>query len=170
MWGWDRKIHPEDHRLASRACWVMTNGDRVGWIFLYHPHTNRGCFFLLTNKYLIFIGKTGIRLSNNPKYAEMRHGDVILTLQWSHGSMCYQSTAGRFLSFPRAGKGMRYNFLIWVKTTEISIWCERNTLLTQVKSPGLKVIKLFMFNSAEHEIYPAHKCKNANNCWHFCIH
>ena len=27
--------------------------------------------------------------------------------------------------------------------------------------PGLEVIKLFLvLNSAEHEIYPAHKCKN----------
>ena len=28
---------------------------------------------------------------------------------------------------------------------------------------GLEVIKLFMLNSTEHEIYHAHKCKNANN-------
>ena len=34
---------------------------------------------------------------------------------------------------------------------------------------GLEVIKLFMLNSTEHEIYPAHKCLNANNCWHFNI-
>ena len=27
-----------------------------------------------------------------------------------------------------------------------------------------------MLNSAEHEIYPAHKCYNANNCWHFIIY
>ena len=36
---------------------------------------------------------------------------------------------------------------------------------------GPKVVKLFfMLNSAEHEIYPAHKCENANNCWHFNIY
>ena len=28
----------------------------------------------------------------------------------------------------------------------------------------------FILNSAEHEIYPAHKCLNANNCWHFNIY
>ena len=28
----------------------------------------------------------------------------------------------------------------------------------------------FMLNSTEHEIIPAHKCKNANNCWHFNIY
>ena len=27
-----------------------------------------------------------------------------------------------------------------------------------------------MLNSAEHKIYPAHKCLNANNCWHFNIY
>ena len=27
----------------------------------------------------------------------------------------------------------------------------------------------FMLNSAEHEIYPAHKCLNANNSWHFIV-
>ena len=25
----------------------------------------------------------------------------------------------------------------------------------------------FILNSAEHKIYSAHKCLNANNCWHF---
>ena len=28
----------------------------------------------------------------------------------------------------------------------------------------------YMLNSAEHEIYHAHECENANNCWHFNIH
>ena len=27
-----------------------------------------------------------------------------------------------------------------------------------------------MLNLAEHEIYPAHKCKNSINCWHFNIY
>ena len=35
------------------ACPVMTNGGRKGQIFLSHPHTNNGFFFLLTTKYLI---------------------------------------------------------------------------------------------------------------------
>ena len=35
---------------------------------------------------------------------------------------------------------------------------------------GPEVIKLFPLNSAEHEIYPAHKCQNVNNCWHFNIY
>ena len=28
----------------------------------------------------------------------------------------------------------------------------------------------FMLNSTEDEIFSAHKCENANNCWHFNIY
>ena len=63
------------------ACRVMTIVDREGWIFLSHPHTHDGYYFLLTTKYLIFILEDVKRLPENPESAEMRHGDVILTLQ-----------------------------------------------------------------------------------------
>ena len=33
-----------------------------------------------------------------------------------------------------------------------------------IRPRGYKKITL---NSAEHEIFPAHKCENANNCWYF---
>ena len=68
----------------------------------------------------------------------MRHGDVILTLQWRHGS----SASVCFLSFPRAGTGVwdRNNGnsnLVWEKefaqtgkTAETPIWCTRNHYLT----------------------------------------
>ena len=36
--------------------------------------------------------------------------------------------------------------------------------------PGPEVIKSFMLISAELEIFRAHKCLNANNCWHFSIY
>ena len=36
---------------------------------------------------------------------------------------------------------------------------------------GLRGYKtFFILNSAEDKIYPAHKCLNANNCWHFNIY
>ena len=35
--------------------------------------------------------------------------------------------------------------------------------------PGPKVIEKSSC-SAEHEIFPAHKCQNANKCWHFDIY
>ena len=63
------------------ACTVMTIGDREERIFLSHPHKNNGFFFLLTVKYLILYWKDMKRLPENPEFAEMRHGDVILTLQ-----------------------------------------------------------------------------------------
>ena len=34
-----------------KACRVITNGDSEGQIFLSHPHTNDGVFFLLNIKY-----------------------------------------------------------------------------------------------------------------------
>ena len=33
-----------------------------------------------------------------------------------------------------------------------------------------RLFKKIMLNSAKHEIFPAYKCKNANNCWHFHIY
>ena len=36
----------------------MTSGDREGQIFLSHPHTKNGFFFLLTTKYHILDWKT----------------------------------------------------------------------------------------------------------------
>ena len=39
------------------ACRVMTSRDHEGRIFLSHPHTNNGFFFLLTAKYRILYWK-----------------------------------------------------------------------------------------------------------------
>ena len=38
----------------------------------------------------------------------------------------------------------------------------------EIRPRGYKTFS--MLNSAEHEICPAHKCKNANIFWHFNIH
>ena len=66
------------HHEAYR---VMTKGDREGWIF-YPIHTqimdSFSCSLLNTSFY---IGKTCKRLPENPEHAEMRHGNIILTLQ-----------------------------------------------------------------------------------------
>ena len=59
----------------------MTKGDLEGRFFLSHPHTQDGYLFLLTTKYLILYCKHIKKLSENPKLAEIQHGDVILTLQ-----------------------------------------------------------------------------------------
>ena len=51
------------------------------------------------------------RLVENPEFAEMGHGEVILTLQRRHGLTCSQRADDVrlfvFLSFPRAGMGVR---------------------------------------------------------------
>ena len=63
------------------ACRVMPNGDREERIFLSHPHTNHGLFFLHYTNFLILYWKNMKRLVENPEFGKMRHGDVILTLQ-----------------------------------------------------------------------------------------
>ena len=37
------------------ACWLMTNGDPEGLIFLSYPHTSNGFFFLLTTVFYLFM-------------------------------------------------------------------------------------------------------------------
>ena len=60
---------------------MMTNGDPEGEIFLSHTHTNNGFLFLFTTKYHILYWKNMKKASRKLDFAEMRHGDVILTLQ-----------------------------------------------------------------------------------------
>ena len=86
------------------ACRVMTKGDPEGRIFLSHPHTNNGFFFLLTTRYHILYWKNMKRLQENPEFADMRHADVILmsiTSQIDVRPTCSRRAAVRFLSFPR---------------------------------------------------------------------
>ena len=33
-----------------------------------------------------------------------------------------------------------------------------------------RLYNFFVLNSAGHEIFPVHKCLNANNCWHFNVY
>ena len=61
----------------QEACRVMTNCDREGWIFLSHPNTNNGFFFLLSTMYHILYWKTRKWLPENPEYSEMQHDDII---------------------------------------------------------------------------------------------
>ena len=48
---------------------MMANGDSEGRIFLSHPHTNHGLFFLLTTKYLILYWENMKRLPEKAEYA-----------------------------------------------------------------------------------------------------
>ena len=58
--------------------------------FLSHPHTNNGFCFLIISHLIL---KTWKRFPDIPELAKMRHGEVILTLQWRHGSTCDQRVA-----------------------------------------------------------------------------
>ena len=90
---------------------MMTSCDCEGQIFLSRPHTYSGSFVLLTTKYRISYWKHEKRLPINHEYTEIRHGDVILGLQYISrsdvGPGCGQCAAVHFLSFPWAASGMR---------------------------------------------------------------
>ena len=61
---------------------LMTICDSKGWIFPCHPHINNGLSFPADPlKQHFKFEKLKKRLLENPEFAEMRHGDVILTLQ-----------------------------------------------------------------------------------------
>ena len=64
----------------------MIISDPEGQIFLSHTHD--GYFFLLTTKHLILYYKDMKNLPDNSEFAEMWHGDDILTLQWRQESVC----------------------------------------------------------------------------------
>ena len=46
----------------------------------------------------------------------------------------------------------------------------KSRALTRQLEQGLRYKTFFVLNSTEHELFPAHKCENANNCWHFNIY
>ena len=50
-----KKSIPSVTNWHHKACQVMVNNDREGWIFLYHPYTNNKFFFLFTIKFHIHI-------------------------------------------------------------------------------------------------------------------
>ena len=47
----------------------MAYGDSKGRIFLSHPHTNHGLYFLLTTKYPFLYWENMERLPENAEYA-----------------------------------------------------------------------------------------------------
>ena len=117
---WSIQMITDSHH---EACLVMTKGVREGWIFLSHPHTNYGFFFLLTTIYLIlYWKKTRNKLPENPEYAEIWH-DVILTLQWCPGSRC-----GKFFIFPMGWYGV-------CEINRIHHWCSVGTEQSQTEGP-----------------------------------
>ena len=89
------------HNKACRVMQMVITGDG----FFYPTLTQIMDFFLLTTKYHILYWKTWKRLPENPEFADMRHGEVILTFQWRHGSTCDQHAADvrLFVFYPSHG-------------------------------------------------------------------
>ena len=81
-----KKSVPRITDWHHEACRVWSNSDHKERGFLYHPHKNNGFFFLLTH---FILENTWKRFQENPEFTEMRHGDVILTLQRRHGTTCH---------------------------------------------------------------------------------
>ena len=82
MWGWDRKTHLEDHRLASRGLQSDDSRWSRGTDFLPHPHTNNRFFFLLTTKYHILFLINMKKASKIPEITgKWRHFNIVMTSQ-----------------------------------------------------------------------------------------
>ena len=119
VWGWDRKIRPEDHRLASRGLPSDDNQWSGRTDFSIPPSHSWWILFLAHHLIPHFILEDVKRLPENPEFAEMQHGDVILTTMTSQiDVICFYLSLG----------------LVWVcekewshmgKTAEIPIWCAR---------------------------------------------
>ena len=97
VWGWDRKIRPEDHRglPSDDKRWLRGVDFSITLIMVSFSCSP------LTIAYYIGNHEKGFK---NPEYSEMPHGDVILTLQWRHGSTCGQGDCSFFI-FPTGWYG-----------------------------------------------------------------
>ena len=69
------KSNPRITDWHLKACRVMTNGE--GRIFLSHPYTNNGFFFLLTTKYLNLYWKKHEK--DFPRILNMLRCDMVMT-------------------------------------------------------------------------------------------
>ena len=102
-WSWNNKgSHHECEGGIRRSSICIT---RLGewWqtviardAFFYPILTQILDYFSCSSRYIstaFYIGKTWKSLPENPESAYRRHSDVILALQWRHGSMCDQRAA-----------------------------------------------------------------------------
>ena len=134
------------------ACRVMTNGDRERQIFLSHPHTNNGFFFLLTTKYLILNWKKMKKTSRKSwipwDVMWWPHFNITMTSRIDVWPACSWQAAV-FLSFPRAGTGMwdRKSYLTLVKYWKSRSGVENKSILhmyccgTRKSHPRTRIIR-----------------------------
>ena len=113
----------------QKACRVMTNSDREGWIFLSHPHTNYGLFSCSPLIPAFYIGKkTRKWFPENPEFAEMRHGDVNY-----NDATDLRATDVRLFVFCLS------HGLVWVcEINRIHHWCSVGTGESQLEGPSFQ--------------------------------
>ena len=90
-------IRPKNHRLTSRGLPSDDKRWSRGTDASIQSSDEKWIFFLLTTKCLILYWKTNTKIfPENPVYAKMRLGDVILTLPWRHGEKTKKTCIGCF--------------------------------------------------------------------------
>ena len=136
------------------ACRVMTNGDHKGWIFFPTLKRIMNSFSCLPRNSSFYIGKkTWKRLPKHPEYAEMRHYDVILTLQWRHWSTCSQRAAAEFLSFCRDGKQQKSWSGVRDKPQYIKIYPFINLYPSKKQNNSWEYIPVIKISSTHFPLY-----------------
>ena len=116
-------IENSDLRITDwhhEACRVMTNGDREGRIFLSHPHTNNGFFFI--PHFILEKHEKGFQKTLNSRKCDM----VMSFLYHSDVTARCATSVRLFVLYLSHG-------LVWVwenmgKTMEIPIWCVRKPI------------------------------------------
>ena len=82
------------------------------------------------------------KISRKSWNAEIRHVEVILTLQWRHRSTCSHEAVPFYLS----------HGLVRVKTTEIPIWCASNNCLIIVARMLILISCTFFYNHTSNNL------------------
>ena len=127
---------------------MMTNGDHGNGFF--YPVLTRIMYsflaHLIPHLYLKKIEQAYQKILNTLRC------NMVTSFQHYNGVTDHVRTACGycFLSFPKTGTGMREKqYLTWVKTTEIPIWCARTISLKHVVSGFLKVmVQSVLFSTA----------------------
>ena len=118
------------HKEAGQAWQTLNAWDGFLYPILTGIMDSFSCLPLNISFYIA--KKTWKRLPENPEFPEMRHGDVILTVQWRHGTTCGQRVVHFYLSHGLVRECEIKH--LWVKTTETRIW---STRIVRYKNEGI---------------------------------
>ena len=130
VWGQDRRIRLEDHRLAPRSLPSDDKRDHEGRVFVCHPQTNSGFFCLahhVIDHFILEHMKTTCRKSWIRWDATWsRNFNITMTSRIDVRPACGRRAAVHFLSFLRAGTDIWDRIISHVqKRRKLPIWCAR---------------------------------------------